>query len=227
MKFIKRAFKSYVENPLIIVFFILQYLVALAFSFNSKLTFYSPIIEYSFLVLFSVVFLVVSSFFLSLFIGSAYLAINNKFSFRRTFKYSKYTFGNVLFLIWLAIWTVAFFLLANLFGYITYRISFGNIAFFLSTGTFIFGLLVLVLFSFNNLFYTLKNKSLFQSVVLSVKTVWKNYLYILGIIVCFIVVDYLTSFIPYLLAKDIIDYVIIYPILTLILVSLFEDVSGK
>jgi hypothetical protein len=167
--------------------------------------------------------LFIYSTFFSLFMGAAWLAIKNKFSVKKTLSFSKYFFGNfLLFIPFIVINLILLYSVNQIkiadFQY-TYLIQ--AIIYFLS-----YALLAnFLIFSF--FYHTLKNKSIYDSIKNSIKTSLKNYLIILIIPVSYFLVTIPVSMIQVEILKDIIYFLIVFPLFTLILTSLFENVSGK
>jgi hypothetical protein len=217
-----KTIKTYAKNPAIILFFILQYIFSSLFVLNSFLKFSSPITEYGFLIIFSIIFLLANSFFVSIFIGSASLSLKDKFSIKETLKFSKFTFKNLIIILVLLIMNSIVFYASNLVGGFLHQSFSSNFPVYGAMGTYILGLLIIVFFLFSLFFCTLKNESIFSSFKKSFISVKRNYLKIVFILLIYLLFDFLASQIPLPILKDIIHYILLYPLLALALTELFE-----
>jgi len=226
-KVISSAFNAYFKNPQFLLVFVLEYLILSLFVFNSFIKFPNLYYEYAFLIFSGAILLLINSFFLSIFIGGSYLALKSKFSFKESFKFYRFTLGNFVLLLILTLGFAIRFYASSYAGYFA-DLKFSNLPFpsyYVSLFIFFIINLALIFLTFQNFYLTLKKEKIFYSVRKSFITVKKNYFTILLILVVYLALDFLISQIPYLYIGEIIRYVIVYPLLVLILTSLFENVQ--
>jgi len=225
MKIIKQALKSYVENPGIILLFVAMYLVLLLFSLIRMPISTSVITDYVYLIIPELIRLLIYSFFFTMFIIYSYNAIKGKPSFKKIF--SKKVFGNFVYSILFIILNIAALFIAKYSGRFLSFSSSTNAVIQASILFLVFALFsAFLLFSF--FFFTLNKSKFFKSIWLSIITAKRNYLKVLAVPISYLAITFLLSFIPsaYKL-KEIIYYVVVYPVYTMILTSLFISLTEK
>ncbi len=217
---IKNTLKTYIQNSQIIFLFIILYAL-LSISALIKIPSTTPSIDFFILIISQLIQILIYSIFLTLFISASYLAIKNKFSFKKTLKYSKFVFGNFIFLILLVLLGISIFYLANSSQTILLSI-FGDSTPVAQALISYFGFLILSIFLlFTFMFYTLENQSTIKSLKNSIIFGYKNYLKILIIPLAYLIFSFLISYLPNLIQQAI-YYLVIYPLLTILLVTLFD-----
>ena len=224
-KILSSSASAFLKNPQIVFLFVFQYLIIRLYMLNSLIKFDSPITEIAFLILHLFVFLVISSLFISLFIGASDLALKNQFTIKKSFSYLKFTSGNFVLLIILTLFSAAGFGLANLAGLIAKKYFGGNIPFYSAVSVFILFTFLLVFLSFQFFFYTLKNQKIFMAIKSSIALSKRIYWSLIFLLLLVFIIDGLLSIIPIQIISDIINFLFVYPLTALILTSMFRKYS--
>lgn len=224
-----KAFNAYFKNPGFIFLFVLTYFILSFFVLNSFIKFSNLYSEYAYLIFSGLVFLLIISFSLSIFIGGAHLALKSKFSIKEALKFYKFTFGNFVLLVMLRLLLAFGVYVSSKAGYLT-ALKFSDYLLFpfyyVSFFVYFIFCLLLIFLTFQNFYFTLENENIFNSIKKSFTLVKKNYFKVLFILLIYLALDFLISKIPYVFAQEIVNYVFIYPLWILILASLFENVRN-
>jgi hypothetical protein len=229
-----KTFKTYIKNPAIIFLFIIQYAIFSLFAFNKYLRFNSLVFEYAFLIIFALIFLLVNALCLSIIIGASYLSVKGKLKIRHSLKFSKKVWGNLFLLfILIASWAIIFGL-ANVIGNVVLTWFSIEVADLFFKGIILLGLLFLMLFTFQNFYYTIEDEKIIQSIKKSFCAAKKHYLKLVLIFLAFIFVDFLVSHITFTtfslssiainsaIIQDALRFLLVYPLFLMALTVLFE-----
>jgi hypothetical protein len=218
---IKKIIRSYIRNPVLILLFLVFYLVLVLITKIPALPSPSPIFDYVFLIIPRILLLAVYTAFFSVFIGSAFLALKKKVSLKESVSFIRASPGNfLLFLPLVLINTV----LIVAISYIRWNLP--NFYVIQAVAEIILFILLANLLIMSFFFHTIKKENVFNSIKNSIKKTPKIYLILLLIQVIYFIATIPVSFLPKI-AQDIIYFLVIYPIITLTLASLFENVQSK
>ncbi len=215
MKTIKNSIKAFIKNPEIIFIFIALYVVITLFNKIPSLPSPSAITDLIYKISSKLILALIFSFFLSIFIGASYLSLKNKFSFKKSIKYYKFTFLTFIFI--LPVLIVSYLSTNYLFPFLEFS-----------------AWLSMILNEFLFVIISALSLSFIMKQIINSKMKLKNYILTLLVFVLYYPLTYLLDkFIglfpdnTQLLIYIILYFIIIYPIITLILTSLFENVSSK
>ncbi len=224
IKIFKESFYSLFKNPLLIFPSLFLYIIFIIISdisvkINYRLQTTPMLIAW--VVSFSVISLVITSFFLSGLIGMSFQATKRKIKLRDMWFYSTRFFFPNFILIFLII------ALYNLIRYIAHNVALlvlkpFNVPLNIAQGAFFIlyfaGLVgILIFLTFSNFYLIIKDLNITNAIKKSVSLVKKNYTYVLPIIVIFFVADAVLNLINIRLLYELVNAIFIVPYLSLIL----------
>jgi hypothetical protein len=220
-EFFMKVFQAYYKNPMMIAFYLFFYFALNIISLIKFPNSYSPFTDYFYLIADQSAFVLAYSFFFSIFIGSAYLSLKNRFSLIGSFKYARSTPKNFLFLAGaLAVYSLILFLMANYMkGFFAFSYGYLLAALLIE--------LIFILISSLALCFVIKN-------TIKLGFGYKKYLEVvlLSILYYFatLIMGRLVSLAPASLSQILylaVYFLIIYPFVSLILVLLFTKNKSK
>lgn len=216
------SIKMYIENPSIIFLFIIFYGFLFLISFikapNIQI---SPIFDYISYILLKLPLVLTYSLFLSIFFGAAHLCLKNKFSVKKSIKYSRFLFGNFIILsAFILINFVLLFLSGQIGKFLSRYIGESILIVFQSALYYSLFLAASSIFIFIMFFYTIKNKSLKKSFKIMRIS---EYARISLISAVYLIITFLINIINYPTIKELIYFIFIYPLFTLILINSLMD----
>lgn len=221
---LKNSLKTYFYNPAIIFLFIVFYIVLYLFSFVKMPQSVNAITDYIYLIAPQLFALLITSLFFSIFIKASYLALKNKFSFKESLKASKFFLGNFFYLLIFVIINLGLLLLTNYSGNILIKVFSQQTTAIAQTIIYsLFFLLISIFFIFQFFYFTTSKSRFFKSIKNSIILGKRNFIKIIMIPIIYLAITFILNLIPFsaIQFKDAIYYIIVYPIFTIILTSLF------
>lgn len=224
IKIFKESFHNLFRNPLLIFPSLFLYIIFIIISDISVKINYrlqtTPLLI-AWVIFFSVVSLVITSFFLSGLIGMSFQATKRKVKLRDMWFYSTRFFFPNFILIFIII------ALYNLIRYLAHNIALlvlkpFNVPLNIAQGVFFIlyftGLVGIIIFlTFSNFYLIIKDLNITEAIKKSVSLVKKRYTYVLSIIIIFFVVDSLLNLANIKLLYELVSAIFIVPYLSLVL----------
>ncbi|MEI6849524.1 MAG: hypothetical protein WCK29_00650 [archaeon] len=239
-KIIKNSFEDLFKNPILIVPSVLILVFSLILSFISgkvslMLSNETATIITLWISLFTIVFILVSSYFYSGLIHISLLSMKRKVSLREMFQGANKFFirNSVLVIIMLLLVYVTNLIIGELVNYLGkyfgFSTSLATIIFIILYYLFLVGIVSFL--TFDSFFLIKNNSSIINSIKQSINFTLKNYISVLIILLLFLVTYFLVGLLDNLLALSItspsalIYSIIIYPIFVLILARMINTLE--
>lgn len=230
----KKSFEIYLKNPYIIIPSIFLWLFIIAFSALSvKLNYIlqNTFLLSTWLVVFSILILLIISFFFSGLIGMCFLSVERKSNFRDFLKYSRK--------FWLKNFIVIIIILMgiNIVRFISHNIAIIigkslELDVRIATGLFFIlylgGIIgFLIFFSFSSVYLVSYNFSILKSIKKSFNLVKKNYIETLIILTLYYVISQILERYAARIGVEIINALFIVPYFAVLLVRFVYGIEGK
>lgn len=224
IKIFRESFYNLFKNPIIILPSLMLYIIFIIISDLSVKINYKLQTSLSlgiWVISFSIISLLISSFFLSGLIGMSFQAIKRRTKFRDLFYYSSKFFFPNLILVFLII------VVYNIIRYVAHNLALlilkpFNVPLHIAQGVFFLlyfaGLVGIIIFlTFSNFYLIIKDMTISNAIKNSVSLVKKKYIYVLSIIIIFFIINELLNLTNIRILYELVNAIFIVPYLSLIL----------